>query len=209
MTALIGESTTRTDGEAKVRGEAIYGVDYAEAGMLHAKLLRSPLPAGRILLLDTAEAERLPGVHGIFTARDAPADLAGAVVRDQRLFAVDVVRYEGEPIAAVVAETPGQAQAAVEAIRLELEPTPPAGDLEAALADHALLVHPEWESYVQTPDIELGRCGNLAAGQTILVPSRATVLAAADVPNPALERYPRRAKAPAKKPAAKTTKPKA
>lgn len=163
MTTLIGERTARTDGEAKVRGEAIYGVDYAEAGMLHAKLLRSPLPAGRILLLDTAEAERLPGVHGVFTARDAPAEPAGAVVRDQRLFAVDVVRYEGEPIAAVVAETPEQARAALEAIRLELEPTPPAGDLEAALADDAPLVHPEWESYVQMLDVEFGRRGNLAA----------------------------------------------
>ncbi|MFQ5948219.1 MAG: xanthine dehydrogenase family protein molybdopterin-binding subunit, partial [Acidimicrobiia bacterium] len=163
MTSVIGASLRRTDGEMKVRGEAVYGVDYVEAGMLVGKLLRSPVPAGRIVSLDTSKAEAMPGVRSIATAADAPDTLGGWVLRDQPLFAVDRVRYEGEPVAAVAAETVDQAEAAVRAIELTIEETEAVADIEAALAPHAPLVHPDWERYVPTAGDDYPRGGNVVA----------------------------------------------
>ena len=161
MTSLIGRSVTRTDAETKVRGEAVYGVDYGELGMLHAKLLRSPIPSGAITKLEMSAARKFPGVHGVFSAADSNVERAGAAVRDQPLFARDVVRYEGEPIAGVVAETEAQAKEAIAAIILDIQPLPAVGDLDMALAPSAPLVHSDWESY-ECP-LDYPRRGNIAA----------------------------------------------
>lgn len=164
-TSVIGRSVRRADGPAKVRGEAVFGFDYAEPRMLHARLVRSPLAAGRITRLDTSRAERMPGVVAVATAADCP-NLSGWIVKDQPLFAGEAVRYVGEPIAAVAAETVGQALAAAAAVELELEATDPVLDPEAALADGASLLHPDWESYgalVPGP-----RSGNLAWESTLV-----------------------------------------
>ena len=163
MATVIGESVARTDGETKVRGEAIYGVDYVEPGMLHAKLLRSPVPAGVVKRLDTSAAAKLPGVRGVFTAADAPTCRAGWVLREQRLFAERVVRYEGEPIAGVVADSEEQAKAALAAIELEIEPIEPVWDIEAALTEGGRLVHPDWETYEPAGPADHPRHGNVAA----------------------------------------------
>ena len=163
MASVVGTSVERTDGEAKVTGEAIYGVDYVEVGTLHAKLLRSPLPAGRITRLDVDDARALPGVRAVYTAADAPAHAAGWLLREQHLFASDVVRYEGEPIAMVVAESVHTAREALRTIRLEIEPEPAVGDMESALAEGARLVHPDWESYEVAGPEDYPRHGNVAA----------------------------------------------
>jgi len=84
MSSVVGERVERTDGVTKVTGEAIYGVDYVEPGMLHGKLLRSPVPAGRIAKLDVSSALAMPGVRAAYTAADAPDHLAGWVLREQR-----------------------------------------------------------------------------------------------------------------------------
>jgi len=97
----------------------------------------------------------------VFTAADVAVTRAGAAVRDQPLFAQDVVRYEGEPIAGVVADDEAQARNALKAIAVELEPTPVAGDLEAAAAADAALVHPNWREYEVAFDYP--RNGNVAA----------------------------------------------
>jgi CO/xanthine dehydrogenase Mo-binding subunit len=145
MTTVIGAAVERSDGVAKATGEAVYGIDYAEPGMLHGKLLRSPVPAGRITALELEAALALPGVRGIFSAKDAPPCLAGWVLREQPLFAREVVRFEGEPVALVVADTIAIARQALRAIRLEIEPTQIVGDLESALLPETPLVHPDWE----------------------------------------------------------------
>ena len=147
MSSLIGAAVVRTDAESKVRGEAVYGVDYSEVGMLYGKLLRSPVPAGLITVLDTKPALRIPGVHSVLTAADAPVARAGAVVRDQPLFADSLVRYEGEPIAGVVADSEAAARRALDEIILEIESLPAAGDLETATAPNAALVHPDADRY--------------------------------------------------------------
>jgi CO/xanthine dehydrogenase Mo-binding subunit len=160
---VIGEQIPRSDGQSKVSGEATYGVDYAEPGMIWGALLRSPISSGRITRLDTTAAAAMPGVHAVLTAADTPDAYAGWVVRDQRLFAVDRVHYEGQPIAAVAADTLAQARAAAEAIGLEIEPLPPVVDLARALSPDTPLVHPNWEDFVPTGGPEFPRGGNLAA----------------------------------------------
>ena len=107
MTA-VGASVPRSDAEAKVRGEADYGVDVALPGMVHARLLRSPVPAGRIASIDVSEARAVPGVHAVVVGSEVANERTGIVLMDQPLFATDHVVYEGEPIAAVVADTPAR-----------------------------------------------------------------------------------------------------
>ena len=162
MTNVIGAGIARSDGVTKVTGEAVYGVDYAEPGMLYAKLLRSPVPAGLITALDVSEAQTMPGVRCIVTSADAPDVLAGWVLREQRLFATDVVRYEGEPVALVVADSLDLAWDALELIRLEVEETEAVGDVEAALQEGAPLVHPGWEHYRPAIADDFPRHGNVA-----------------------------------------------
>ena len=138
---VMGSSTRRIDGEAKVTGAAIYCLDYEEPRMLHAKLLRSHVPSGRIVRLDTSAAAALPGVRVVATAADAGGP-SGLFIKDQPLFAGEAVRYAGEPIAAVAAESLEAARAALAAIEVEIEPTDPVADPEDALAPDARLVHP-------------------------------------------------------------------
>jgi CO/xanthine dehydrogenase Mo-binding subunit len=153
----IGRSIRRADGEAKVTGAATYCIDREEPRMLHAKLLRSPVAAGRITKLETAAARALPGVRAIVTAADAPGR-SGMFIKDQPLLADEVVRYIGEPVAAIAADTPEAASAAAAAIVLEIEPSPAVTEIEAAVADGAPLVHPAWETY--GAEIEGTRDGN-------------------------------------------------
>ncbi len=161
--SLIGASVPRGDAVAKVTGRAVYGVDVRLPGMVHARLLRSPIPAGRIVTLDVDDAWAVDGVLAVCTADDAPPRRTGLAVYDQRLFADDVVRYEGEPIAAVVAETEAAARRALEAIRLELEPWEPVAGPEQALDPATRLVHPHWAEYEVAPGLEFRRHGNVAA----------------------------------------------
>ena len=158
MTA-IGDSPPRQDAEAKIRGTAVYGIDYEESHYLHAKILRSPVPAARISRLDVSKAREIPGVLAVITAEDVPGKWGFATV-DQPLLAEGVVRYEGEPIAAVAAETWNQARAALRAIELEFEPLDVVGTMEEALAPDARMIHPDWESYPMRPS--LPREGNVA-----------------------------------------------
>lgn len=163
MSPVVGASIKRTDGVTKVTGEAVYGVDYVEPGMLYAKLVRSPLPAGRITKLDLGPALAMPGVHAAYAAADAPATLGGWLLREQPLFAREVVRYEGEPVALIVADSVHEAKEAVRAVALEIEAQPPIGDMESALEEGARLVHPDWESYEVAGAEEYPRYGNVAA----------------------------------------------
>src|ERR1700734_4399961 len=105
----VGVSHPRPDGLAKGSGETVFAFDYEESGMLHGRLLRSPVPAGCIVRVDTKKAQAMPGVRAVVTAKDVPAVLAGWVLRDTPMFASKLVRYVGEPIAGVAADTLDQA----------------------------------------------------------------------------------------------------
>ncbi|MBO0903343.1 xanthine dehydrogenase family protein molybdopterin-binding subunit [Jiella sonneratiae] len=136
----------RRDARDKLTGRTRYTIDRGHFGMLHAALLRSPVPSGRIVRLDIEAAARMPGVRAIVTSADAPGR-AGIGIADHPLFASNVVRYRGEPIAAVAAETEAEARAALAAIGLAIEPLPAVLDMAAALAEDAPLVHPDWRDH--------------------------------------------------------------
>lgn len=155
----VGTRIPRSDGPTKVRGDAVYTVDVALPGMLHAKLFRSPVAAGRITRLDTSVARRLPGVWAVIAADEAPRTGFGLVVKDQRIFADGHVTYEGEPIAAVAAENVAAAQASVNAIELDIEEQDPVLDLDAATDEQSRLVHADWEDF--TVSQQFSRKGNV------------------------------------------------
>jgi CO/xanthine dehydrogenase Mo-binding subunit len=139
----IGASVRRVDAPEKATGRARFISDVAVPGMVHARLWRSPVPHARILKVETAAAARAPGVLAVVTADDLPVrDLYyGPAFKDQPLLADGVIRYAGEPVAAVVAETLAQAAAALRSITVEWEELPAVDTLAAALAPDAPLLH--------------------------------------------------------------------
>ena len=115
--------------------------------MLAAKFRYADIAHARIVSLDVSAAKAMPGVFAVMTADDVPDVRFGPFVQDRTLFARDVVRYEGEIVAAVAASTPEIAQRAVDAIVVHYEPLPVVIDIEAALHDGSELVHAHWSGY--------------------------------------------------------------
>jgi len=151
---VIGTSPARADAWEKVRGRPIYAGDLALSGMLHGRVVRSPYPSARIVRLDTRAAAALSGVVAVLTARDVPRNelrmelpgrmaeaTAGAVLATQPVLADARVRFQGEPVAAIAAETPEAAAAAAELVEVEYEELPGVYDPLAALAPDAPRVH--------------------------------------------------------------------
>jgi CO/xanthine dehydrogenase Mo-binding subunit len=93
----------RPDGKDKVTGLGRYTADLSLTGMLHARFVYAPTTHARLTRVDTARARALPGVLAVITHADVPDVLHGPFVPDRRLFAKDVVRFEGDVVAAVAA----------------------------------------------------------------------------------------------------------
>jgi xanthine dehydrogenase D subunit len=138
---VLGESVARPDGIPKVRGEFEFSSDLHADGMLWAYIVRSPHPAAVIRGIDVSGALRIPGVRAVLTSQDVPGRKTyGLDYPDQPVFAWDVVRYMGEPVAAVAADHPETARRAGAAIVVDYSPTQPLTDpLEAIDADP---IHP-------------------------------------------------------------------
>jgi len=129
----IGSDAIRPDGIPKVRGRFEFSSDLQAEGMLWGRTLRSPHPHARIRSIDTSAALAIPGVAAVVTADDVPGALHyGLISADQPVFARDVVRFVGEPVAAVAADHPETARRALEAIHVAYEPLVPLVDAEAA-----------------------------------------------------------------------------
>jgi xanthine dehydrogenase D subunit len=138
----LGDSATRPDGGPKVRGEFAFAGDLWAEGMLWGRTLRSVHPAARVVSIDYAAALGIPGVSAVVTAEDIPGSRRyGLEHRDQPVFATDVVRYVGEPLAAVAADHPDTARRACEAIVVHYDLLEPLLDPEAALT--APPIHPD------------------------------------------------------------------
>jgi len=134
----IGKPARRVDALEKVMGKAKYIADRKLPGMLHARCLRSDVPHARIVRLDVAPALAVPGVRAVITSEDYfEHGLYGFPVKDKYMLAYEKVRYVGEAIAAVAADTPEAAQAGVDAILCELELLPGLFDPEQSLAPDA------------------------------------------------------------------------
>ena len=147
MTAATKPRFIRADGPDKVTGSGRYTADLTLTGMLAAKFLYAGVAHARITKLDVSAARAIPGVMAVLTNDDVPDVRFGPFVQDRTLFARDVVRFEGEVVAAVAATTAAIAQQAVDSIVVEYEPLPLVTDLEAALDAGSPLVHTEWAAY--------------------------------------------------------------
>ena len=138
----VGESARRVDGPPKVTGSFVYGSDLRVDGMLRGVTVRSPHASARIRSIDVTRAAAAPGVHAVLTAEDVPGKPTfGLEFSDQPVLASDVVRYEGEPVAIVAAETLEQARRAAGLVEVEYELLPRVGDVEDALRPDAPQVH--------------------------------------------------------------------
>ncbi len=130
----LGDSPPRPDGVAKVQGSFAFSGDLSADGFLWGATLRSPHPYARIVRIDVTPAWRIDGVAAIVTAEDVPGKLTyGLISSDQPVFASDVVRYVGEPIAAVAADHPETCRRALAAIVVEYEVLAPLTDPERAI----------------------------------------------------------------------------
>lgn len=138
----LGVSVRPVDTLAKAQGTFPYAADLWAEGLLWASVLRSPYPHARIVRIDTSEATSMPGVRAVVTHEDVPGDaMHGRRVADRPVFAKDVVRHHGEPIAAVAADHPDTARLAAAAILVEYEVLEPVTDPEKAFAAEPL--HPD------------------------------------------------------------------
>jgi len=134
------------DARQRVTGRIGYTTDLVLPGMLHAKLLRSTAAHARIGRVDVSRARQVPGVAVVLTGQDIVnrsdvQPLFGSVYRDQPILAFDKVRFVGDPIAAVAAVDLDAAREAISIIDVEYEDLPAVFDVDAALADGAVLLH--------------------------------------------------------------------
>src|SRR6185436_7993471 len=146
---LIGESVHRAEDFRFLKGSGRFVDDLQRDGMLHAVVLRSPVAHGRIRKIDVSAARAMPGVHAVMTAADIGENVPIIPLRLanlpefknylQPVIASGKVRYVGEPVAVVVAETQGQAEDALEAIEFDIERLPALPDRHVAANDGSSL----------------------------------------------------------------------
>ncbi|HEV8641414.1 MAG TPA: molybdopterin cofactor-binding domain-containing protein [Methylomirabilota bacterium] len=142
---VVGRSVPRLDARDKVTGAARYVSDLVLPGMAHAKLWRSPVAHARIIRVETERAAAVSGVLAVLTVADLPVKRLyyGPAYRDQPILAHEVIRYAGEPVVAVVADSEAHAEAALAHVDVRYDERPAATSAEEALAPGAPLIHPK------------------------------------------------------------------
>jgi CO/xanthine dehydrogenase Mo-binding subunit len=123
-TSVVGAPVVRVEGADKLTGRARYASDVSLPGTLWCRILRSPLAHARIVHINTERARQMPGVHAVLTGQDVRDRYVGKAMRDMPLLCWDRVRFIGDRVAAVAAETRDAADAALEAIEVEYEELP-------------------------------------------------------------------------------------
>ena len=139
---ILGIPSPRVEGEEKVCGKAAYAVDLVLPGMLWVKVLRSPLAHAKIKRVDVSKAVAAPGVHVVMTGEDFGGARIGKKIVDMPVLAEGVVRFMGEKVAAVAAETEEAAERAIELIDVEYEDLPVVTEALEAIQSQAPLLHP-------------------------------------------------------------------
>src|SRR5206468_3064620 len=157
----VGARLPRYDGVAHVTGRTVFVDDVRVPGTLYLKALRSPVHHADLIGLDTGPAERMKGVHAVVTHEDVPLNVYGhlsalGIPGDEPLLAETDVRYKGQPIAIVAAEDEETAQAAVEAIGLDLNEKPALFDVRKAFDADAPQIH-HWGNWYPHFENEMDR----------------------------------------------------
>jgi len=151
LTTLDGDSVrnsaSKMDLTQRIEGRLAYATDQRHLpGLLYGAILRSACAHALITRVDISQALGMPGVHAVIKADDVPGlNRFGIVIRDQPVFCDERVRYEGDAIAAVAADTPEQARAALNAIEVDYQPLPVVSD--AALAEQQIALHNSHEKH--------------------------------------------------------------
>lgn len=146
--STLGTDVPQLSARAKVTGRAEYAGDVKFPGMLHGRVLRSPYPHARIVSIDTSAAKALPGVKAVLTGEDSPAALWGVHHKERPTLAKGVVRFAGEEVVAVAAETDEIARDALDLVRVAYEELPAILTPQEALDADAPTVHPGRENNV-------------------------------------------------------------
>ncbi|MBD3334211.1 MAG: molybdopterin-dependent oxidoreductase [Candidatus Eisenbacteria bacterium] len=156
-TSVVGRPKPRVDGYERVSGAAVYPSDVVLPNMLYGAFVRSPHPHARVRKVDTRQAAAMPGVRAVITGQTPQADLNWNYGRglSTKIFP-EVCRFEGEPVAAVAADTPYQARAAARAIAVEYEVLPFVSDERKALKEDAPKIHADGNRAGETQEYSRG-----------------------------------------------------
>src|SRR5262244_3792801 len=171
---IIGAPVSQIQGPDKVAGRTRFAADVTLPGMLWGKILRSPHPHARIRRMDAAAAWRVPSVKAVVTGQDAPGHYMGKVLRDMPVLCWDRVRYIGDRVAAVAAETPDAAEEALLRIDVDYEVLPAVFDPREAMRPDAPLLHDDVASYAGAPLAVLAK--DVHNGQTRLAWAKGDVV---------------------------------
>jgi CO/xanthine dehydrogenase Mo-binding subunit len=156
--SVISKPIPRVEGRDKIMGLAEYSADVKLTGTLWGKNVRSTVPHARIVRIDTSRAKAIPGVRAIITAADIPPKRIGRSVQDYEVLCSERVRFIGDPIAAVAADTQEAAEEAALAVEVEYEALPAVYDMFVAADPTSPAIHPDLFSYTGlaenvTPDL--------------------------------------------------------
>lgn len=149
----VGKPYIRPDAISKVTGKAIYLDDVRLPDMLYTAILRPTIAHALIVSIDTSEAETCPGVVKVVTGKGCTFRY-GDNIKDLQPMAIDRVRYIGEPVAAVIADTLAHARAAIEKIKVEYKPLPVYIDARQAMEKDAVLLHEDQMDYWRLPTLK-------------------------------------------------------
>ncbi len=173
----VGTGVIRRDAVDKALGKRLYTDDFPEPGALYGELVLSTCAHGDILSLDTSQAENMEGVAAVLTAKDIPGpNLVGIITKKQPVLAGDKVRYIGDAVALVLAETPGQARAAAAEVRASYRDLPVIIDMEESRDRSDVSIHDTGnilsELHIRRGDIEKGFAqADTVVEETITLPA--------------------------------------
>jgi len=175
QSTMIGAPVSPIQGPDKATGRTCFAADVEVPGMLWGKILRSPHPHARIRRMVASAAWRVPGVKAVMTGQDAPGRFMGKVLRDMPVLCWDRVRYIGDRVAAVAAETPEAAEEALLRIDVDYALLPAVFDPMDAMRPEAPLRHDDVASYAGAPRDVFAK--DVHNGQTRLVWAKGDVVA--------------------------------
>jgi xanthine dehydrogenase YagR molybdenum-binding subunit len=155
-TRVVGKPRPRVDAYERLSGTAVYPADIVLPRMIYGAILRSPHPHANVTAVDTSKARTMPGVHAVISADDIPGSLEPHTRTMQNQVFLSRCRYEGEPVAAVAAETPYQAVDAIRAIDVTYEVLPFVADERRALEPGAAQVHDQGNQVMPTINYRRG-----------------------------------------------------
>jgi CO/xanthine dehydrogenase Mo-binding subunit len=151
----VNKSVPRIEGAEKVSGKMRYAADLDFPNALAAKILRTSLPHAKILGIDTSKALKLRGVRAVITGADVGSVMVGLRMKDMPLLATDRVRYAGEPVAAVAADTGEIAEEALNLIDVQYQELPYVTDPVEATRPGAPVLHDNPAAYKNAPEREI------------------------------------------------------